>query len=143
MSPRNASGTILIRENTVLPAGLALESEAFLPGWRIVRDIDVYGLGRKIEEAHWNFFYLAGAIKTIVFGNEKSGSLRTAVRPDPCETGGSEMERPRNHGSHCETLSRDSVFECGSQLPTHTGKPLSEPWKGGGRENTCRGYTRD
>jgi hypothetical protein len=80
MSPRNASGTILIRENTVLPAGLALESEAFLPGWRIVRDIDVYGLGRKIEEAHWNFFYLAGAIKTIVFGNEKSGSLRTAVR---------------------------------------------------------------
>ena len=80
MPARNASGTILIRENTVLPAGLAFESEAFLPGWRIVRDVDVYGLGREIEEAHWNFFYLAGAIKAIVFGHEKSGALRRAVK---------------------------------------------------------------
>jgi len=80
MSVKNASGTVLIRENTLLPAGLALESEVFLPGWRIVRDIDVYGLGRKIEEAHWNFFYLAGERKAIVFGHEKSGALRRAVK---------------------------------------------------------------
>ena len=80
MSEISAHGTILIREDTLLPAGLAVESEAFLPGWRIVRNIDVYGFGRKIEEARWNFFYLAGAMKAIVFGDERSGALRRAVK---------------------------------------------------------------
>lgn len=45
-----------------------------------MRDIDVYLLGRTIEEAHWNFFYLAGEKKAIVFGREKSGALRRAVK---------------------------------------------------------------
>jgi hypothetical protein len=80
MSVKSTSGTVLIRESTLLPAGLALESEAFLPGWRILRDIDVYGLGQKIEKAHWNFFYLAGEMKAIVFGRERPGALRRAVK---------------------------------------------------------------
>ncbi len=80
MSAKNTSGTVLIRDNTLLPAGLALEREAFLPGWRIVRNISAYELGRKIQEAHWNFFYLAGAKKAIVFGREQPGALRRAVR---------------------------------------------------------------
>lgn len=80
MSANNILGTILIRENTLLPTSLALQGEAFLPGWRIVRDIDVHGLGRKIDEAHWNFFYLAGEIKAIVFGHEQPGALCKAVK---------------------------------------------------------------
>jgi hypothetical protein len=81
MSAKNASGTVLIREDTILPAGLALESEAFLDGWRIVRGTDdAYGLGRKIEKAHWNFFYLTGETNTIVLGQEKPGTLRRAVK---------------------------------------------------------------
>ena len=75
MSPRNASGTILIRENTVLPASLALESEAFLPNWRIVREIDVYGLGREIEDH----------IGTSSIWPEQSRQSSSAMEnPDPC-----------------------------------------------------------
>ena len=80
MSANNASGTILIRENTLLPAGLVIESDVFLPGWRAVRNLDGYALGRKIEEANWNFFYLAGEIRITVLGRDGSKTLRRAVK---------------------------------------------------------------
>ena len=63
MSVKNTSGTVFIRENTLLPTGLAVETELFLPGWRVVSNLDGYGLGRKVEEANWNFFYLAGDLR--------------------------------------------------------------------------------
>jgi hypothetical protein len=80
MSGKGSSGTVLIRENTVLPAGMALESEAFLPGWRLVLGVSAYGLGRSIEEARWNFFCLAGEIRATVFGTRNSGALRRAAK---------------------------------------------------------------
>ena len=80
MPANNTSRTILIRENTLLPAGLAVESEVFLPGWRVVKDLDGYGLGQKIEEAKWYFFYLAGEIRAMALGREGLGTLRRAVK---------------------------------------------------------------
>jgi hypothetical protein len=72
--------TILIQEGTLLPIGVPVESDAFLPGWRAVRNLDGYGLGRKIDEADWNFFYLAGEIKATVVGREGVKALRRAVK---------------------------------------------------------------
>jgi hypothetical protein len=63
-----------------LPANLLIESEAFLPGWGAVRNLDGYELGRKIEAANWNFFYLAGEIGAIALGREGPGTLRRAVK---------------------------------------------------------------
>ena len=80
MSAADTCGTILIRESTILPAGLAVESELFLPGWRAVLNLDPYGLGRKIEQAKWYFFYLAGEIRTTVLGRDRSTTLRRAVK---------------------------------------------------------------
>ena len=74
------SGTIFIRENTLLPVGLAIESEAFLPGWRVVQNLDRYAFARRIESSNWNFFYLAGELRVTVLGRERSGTLRTAVK---------------------------------------------------------------
>jgi hypothetical protein len=78
MSANNISATIFIRENTLLPAGLVLETEAFLPGWRAVQNLDGRGVANKIEDAKWNFFFLAGAIRTTVFGREGLATLRRA-----------------------------------------------------------------
>jgi hypothetical protein len=80
MSATNMSGTILIRENTLLPAGLAIESEVFLPGWRVVKNLDGSALARNIEDANWNFFYLAGATRATVLGRDRSGTLRRAAK---------------------------------------------------------------
>ncbi len=80
MLANNTSGTILIRERTLLPAGLAVESEVFLPGWRVIKNLDRSTLARNIEGANWNFFYLAGEIRATVLGRDRSGTLRRAVK---------------------------------------------------------------
>jgi hypothetical protein len=80
MLATNMSGTILIRENTLLPAGLAIASEPFLPGWRVVKNLDGSALARKVEGANWNFFYLAGASRATVLGRDRSGTLRRAAK---------------------------------------------------------------
>ena len=80
MSANSTYGTILIRDNTPLPPGLAVESESFLPGWKAVKNLDGYGLARKMEEAKWNYFYLAGVTRTMVLGREGPETMRRAVR---------------------------------------------------------------
>src|SRR6266446_1215722 len=76
----NRTMTIFIKEGTPLPANLPIESEAFLPGWRVVKNLDRSTLARNIEGANWNFFYLAGEMRATVFGREGLGALRRAVK---------------------------------------------------------------
>jgi hypothetical protein len=80
MSATNMSGTVLVRENTLLPAGLAIQSEVFLPGWRVVKNLDSSALAQNIEGANWNFFYLAGEIRATALGRDRSGTSRKAVK---------------------------------------------------------------
>jgi hypothetical protein len=80
MSQDKISATIFIREKTLLPASVALGSEPFLPGWRSVKNLDGRELGRQIEKAKWNYFYLAGAMKATVLGREGLRTLRRAVQ---------------------------------------------------------------
>jgi len=80
MPDTNGARTILIMEATPLPAKLSIESEAFLPGWRVVKNPDRSTLARNIEGANWNFFYLAGEIRATVLGRDRPGTLRRAVK---------------------------------------------------------------
>ena len=80
MPDTNRARIILIREDTPLPANLSIESEAFLPGWRVVKNLDRTTLARNIEGANWNFFYLAGAMRSTVLGRDRPGTLRRAVK---------------------------------------------------------------
>jgi hypothetical protein len=74
------TGTILIKDGTFLPEALQFESEPCATGWRLVKDLDGYGLGRKIHEAGWTFFSLAGEIKATVFGFDGRKTVRRAVK---------------------------------------------------------------
>ena len=80
MSDLNRTRTIFIKEDTPLPSTLSMESEAFLPGWRVVKNLDRQALTREVERANWNFFYLAGEIRATVFGRDRLGTLRRAVK---------------------------------------------------------------
>jgi hypothetical protein len=73
------TGTILIKEGTLLPEFLRFESEPCAPGWRLVKNLDGYGLGRKIHEAGWTFSWRAGEIGATVFGLDEQKTLRRAV----------------------------------------------------------------
>ncbi len=71
---------IFIREGERLPTALSVQSEAFLPGWRVVKNLDRQALTQEVEGANWNFFYLAGEMRATVFGREGLGALRRAVK---------------------------------------------------------------
>jgi hypothetical protein len=72
-------GTVLIKEGTLLPETLRFESEPYASGWRSVMDLDGCGLDRKIREAGWTFFYLAGQHGATVFGIDEQKTLSRAV----------------------------------------------------------------
>ena len=74
------TGTILVKDGTLLPDALPFESEPCATGWRLVKNLDGCGMGRKIHEAGWTFFCVAGEIKATVFGFEGQKSVRRAVK---------------------------------------------------------------
>jgi hypothetical protein len=80
MPDNSRARIILIRENTPLAANLPIESEPFLLGWRVVKNLDRSALARNIDGANWNFFYLAGEIRATVLGRDRPGTLRRAVK---------------------------------------------------------------
>ena len=74
------TGTILIKDGTFLPDALRFESEPCATGWRLVKDLDGYGLDRKIHEVGWTFFCLASEIRATIFGFDGQKTVRRAVK---------------------------------------------------------------
>jgi len=74
------TGTILIKEGTLLPEGLQLESDPYLKGWRLVKNLGSSGMDRQLCEAGWTFFYMAGEVDAMVFGSESEKTTRRAVK---------------------------------------------------------------
>jgi hypothetical protein len=73
------AGRIFIREGTAFPKTLQIESELYIPGWRAVKNLDGYGLDRKIHDAGWTFFCLAYETKATVFGIDAEKMVRRAI----------------------------------------------------------------
>jgi hypothetical protein len=73
------TGTILIKEGTPLPKSLQLESDRYLKGWGLVKNLDSAGMDRKLCEARWTFFYMAGEVKASAFGSDSEETTRRAV----------------------------------------------------------------
>jgi hypothetical protein len=73
-------GTILIEGGALLPDSLRFESEPYWKGWRLVKNLDGYGLERKIREAGWNFFYIAGEINKSVLGFNVEKATHRAIK---------------------------------------------------------------
>lgn len=73
-------GTILITEGAILPASLLLESEPYVYGWRLVKNVDSNGLDQIISQAGWNFFYIAGVVETNAFGSDEKKTTRKAIK---------------------------------------------------------------
>jgi hypothetical protein len=71
-------GTVFIEEGTPLPDSLKFESEPYSDGWRLVRNLNGYGLDRKIREVGWTLFNLA-QIKASVFGFDQEKAARGAL----------------------------------------------------------------
>jgi len=74
------AGSILFKDETLLPDALRFDSEPCATGWRLVKDLDGYELNRIIHDAGWRFFCMASEIKSSVFGFEGPKTVRRAVK---------------------------------------------------------------
>lgn len=73
------AGRIFVRDGTVLPEIIRLETEPYMLGWRSVSNLDGYALGRKIHDAGWTFFCMAYETKATVFGIDGQKMVRRAI----------------------------------------------------------------
>jgi hypothetical protein len=80
MADKIKTGTILIKEGALLPDSLRFESEPYSNGWTAVKHLDGFGLDRKIREAGWTFFYMAGEIRASAFGFDREEAVFKAVQ---------------------------------------------------------------
>jgi hypothetical protein len=80
MADEFKTGTILIEGGALLPESLRFESEPYSNGWRLVKDLNGYGLDRKIRQAGWTFFYMAGEVRATAVGSDLEKTTRRAVK---------------------------------------------------------------
>jgi hypothetical protein len=73
------TGTVLVKNDALLPKGFQFESDSYTAGWKMISDTDGYGLNRAIQKAGWTYFCLAGEVKTTVFGIDNQNMLRRAI----------------------------------------------------------------
>jgi hypothetical protein len=79
MTDTITAGSILVEEGTHLPKSLLLQSESDSNGWAAVKDLRST-VEKTIQEKGWTFFFMAGEIKTTVFGFDKQKALRVALK---------------------------------------------------------------
>jgi len=74
------AGTILIKDGTIFPGALRLESTLYSTGWRTVTGLDGYAVDRKTRDTGWNLFSLAGENGASVLGGEGQDTVRRAIQ---------------------------------------------------------------
>ena len=73
-------GALLMKEGTSLPKTLTLESDPYLKGWRLVKNLSSSEVDRKLCEVGWTFFYMAGEVNAMAFGSDLEKTTRRAVK---------------------------------------------------------------
>jgi hypothetical protein len=79
MTDAITAGSILVEEGIRLPKSLQDRSESHSTGWAAVTDTRST-FEKAIQEAGWTFFFMAGEIKTTVFGFDRIKALRVALK---------------------------------------------------------------
>ena len=80
MAVKITNGTMMLKEGTFLPEGLRLQIEPYLKGWSLVENLDSSGMDRKLCDAGWTFFFMAGEVKAMAFGSASEETTRRAIK---------------------------------------------------------------
>lgn len=73
------SGTVLLRDSSVLPDGIQLRTETALPGWRIIAGTFSADINREISNAGGHFFYLAEQLQAGALAFDQNSAMRRAL----------------------------------------------------------------
>ena len=81
MVDRIRVGTMLVADDTPMPAELVVGTEHYSAGWSSILGSTSAQLGKEIENAGWTFFYMAGEIRKRGFGfSDQSRTDRAAAQ---------------------------------------------------------------
>lgn len=80
MNATISQGTLLIREDALLPRSMDLRGLPFSKGWTRIGPEERPELERQIADAGWTFFYLAGQVKATAFGHDEKAEYRAMER---------------------------------------------------------------
>ena len=79
MTDAITAGSILVQEGADLPNSLLLPRDSQPNGWAAVKAArSTYE--KEIQKAGWTFFFMAGEMKTTVFGFDREKTLRAALK---------------------------------------------------------------
>jgi hypothetical protein len=73
-----AAGSVFIDDSAQLPNAALFQRERHSSGWAEVKNVRST-FEKELPDAGWTFFYMAGEIKTTVFGFDREKSLGTAL----------------------------------------------------------------
>jgi hypothetical protein len=74
-----SAGTLFMHEGAELPNSHLLQRDSNANGWSTVTNARST-FEKELPDAGWTFFFMAGEIKTTVFGFDREKALRTALR---------------------------------------------------------------
>jgi hypothetical protein len=78
MTDKITAGSIFIDEGAPLPNSFLLPREPHVSGWAAVNNAGST-FEKELEGAGWTYFFMAGEIKTTVFGFDSQKALSTAL----------------------------------------------------------------
>src|SRR5579872_4283598 len=74
-----APGTILMREDTRLPASVRLSRRPTWNGWIAIKSLDPRGLEMQLKDVGWTFRFIAGSVRKGAFGFDSETRLDRAM----------------------------------------------------------------
>lgn len=80
MHPAIEPGSVLVAEGTPLPAGMNTGSDSMFRNWHILTHVASGALEAKLNSEGWTMFYLAGAVKSSVWGFDSEQMTVRAVQ---------------------------------------------------------------
>ena len=79
MTDAFAAGSILMEEGTRMPGSLLIQGESDSNGWAAVTNVRA-AFDKEVKDAGWNYFFMAGEIKSTVFGFDRQKALSAALK---------------------------------------------------------------
>ena len=73
-------GTLLVKAGTQMSESVKLESAPYLTGWDVVTNLKSAGMDRKLCDANWSFFYMAGEVSARALGSDSEETARRAIK---------------------------------------------------------------
>jgi hypothetical protein len=105
------AGNILVEEGIRLPKSLQDQSEPNSNGWAAVKGARS-AFVQAIQEAGWSFFFMAGEIKTTVFGFDREKALHAALKRLMADAKSQQLQQYRDYADPGQITLESALREC-------------------------------